>query len=183
MKFDKINELRELADKEGVVFFYNGYFSQKVLLAVGDTIKQKFKSEEEDRMTSKKVFSVFVEQVQNIIRYSDDSLTGEQEEDEVRAGMVVIGKEPAKEKYYVACANYISPRNGERLKENLEALKEMDREAIKKAYRQKLREEDDESKGAGLGFLEIAKTASEPVEFLFRPEEEGKTLFLFKAYI
>ena len=184
MEFSKIKELRDLADREGVMFFYNGYFSQKVLLAVGDTIKLKFQSEEEDRMTTKKVFSIFVEQVQNIIRYSDDTLTGEKEEDEMRAGMVVIGKEAARQRYYVSCANYVPDSAVERLKTKLEALQKMDREAIKKAYRQKMREEpDEESKGAGLGFLEIAKTASEPVEFLFQPQGEGKHLFLFKSYI
>lgn len=184
MEFAKMNELRNLADQEGVMFFYNGYFSQKVLLAVGDTIKLKFQSEDEDRMTGKKVFSIFVEQVQNIIRYSNDTLTGDKEEGEMRAGMVVIGKEPARKKYYVSCANYVSDSAVARLKNKLEELQTMDRDAIKKAYREKMREEtEEESKGAGLGFLEIAKTASEPIEFILQPEGGGKHLFLFKSYI
>lgn len=184
MNFNRIWDMGRLADDEGIIFFYNGYFSHKVLLALGETIKNKFNSKDMDRSISRKIFSIFVEQVQNIIRYSDDNLTNLDAQEEIRAGMIVIGLDPGNNKYFVSFGNYISHENAEKLSVKLEEIQQMDKETLKKAYKKKMLEgPDEESKGAGLGFLEIAKSATEPIEFEFKEDSEQKSFFLFRAYI
>lgn len=184
MNFDYMCDIRRLAKDEGVIFFYNGYFSHKVLLAIGDTVKNKFNSRTTDRNTTRKIFSVFVEQVQNIIRYSDESLTDEDADEEIRGGLVVIGFDHKKEKYFVSFGNYVSKDNVQKLSAKLDEIQKMDKESLRKAYKKKrLEGPDADSKGAGLGFLEIAKCATETIEYEFKEDSESKSFFLFRAYI
>ena len=55
-----------------IMFCYSGYMTQNVLSAIGETIK--LEANDTDLGKSKKVFSVFVEGVQNVIRYSADKI-------------------------------------------------------------------------------------------------------------
>jgi hypothetical protein len=64
----------------------------------------------------------------------------------------------------------------------------MSADEIKAEYKRKLRtdERDDNSKGAGLGFLTLARDASEPIEYQFEPFPgglPGLSFFYLKAII
>ncbi len=187
MNIDQMCELKFIAQNEGVIFFYSGYFSQKVLLAVGDTIKHKMSADDVDSNTSKKIFTVFVEQVQNIIRYSTERIEENEKKDaenELSYGLVVVGKEEESGRFYISCGNMILKNDVVRLKENLEEIQHMDKDGLKKAYKEKLKAGPDEhSKGAGIGFLEIARKASKPIRFDFRDASESNSLFFLHAYI
>ena len=67
--------------------------------------------------------------------------------------------------------------------DRLNALQSMSQEEIKAAYKTQLRSENEAgSKGAGLGFLTVARDASEPIEFHFDEQPDGKTaMFYLKA--
>lgn len=184
MNIDNMCELKNIAQREGVLFFYSGYFTQNVLLAVGDTIKHKMSADDVDTTTSKKIFSIFVEQVQNIIRYSTERIDDEKiKQDDISYGIVVVGKDEAGQ-FFVNCGNVISCEDVARLESNLKEIQQMDRDGLKKAYKTKLREGPDEhSKGAGIGFLEIARKASAPIEFGFKDADDCRSFFFLKAYI
>ena len=91
----KFYELQKTLKENDIMFCYSGYVTQKILVAIGETIKKKLEVEETDLGKTKKVFSIFVEGVQNVIRYSADSI-GESDEldNEVRYGIVTIGNNP-----------------------------------------------------------------------------------------
>lgn len=177
--------LRMKADMEahGIVFAYYGYLSERLLMALGEAIRQKMEAEEADRNVAKRVFSVFVEQVQNIIRYSVERLeAGAPPSPELGAGLVLVGHEA--EHFFVACGNMIGVDQMPRLKARLDELAGMDKQAIKAYYREKLRDApDDDSKGATLGLIEIARRASAPVVYDFRPGPRDEVFFCLKAYI
>jgi hypothetical protein len=64
-------------------------------------------------------------------------------------------------------------------------LRTMTLEEIKRAYQDTLRAEVPEgSKGAGLGFLTVARDASEPLEFEFEPcSGDDGMMFYLKATV
>jgi hypothetical protein len=62
--------LRGLLRQRRIMFCYSGYVNERVLGGVGEALKQKMVIEEADTKTLRSVFAVFVEQMQNIIRYS-----------------------------------------------------------------------------------------------------------------
>ena len=170
-------------DQRGIIFSFSGYLSEEILYSLGNALRQKMTLEEANVGTVKKVFSVFVEQAQNIIRYSADRLSGDKGQSiELSSGMVTIGTEG--DRFFIVCANTIMEEDVPRLKQRLEVLQQMDKDEIKAFYKEQLREAPDEkSRGATIGLIEIARRASEPIEFDFDPIDDQKFFFCMKVSI
>jgi hypothetical protein len=163
-----------------------GYLSEGILYSLGEALRQKMVIEDADVGTIKKVFSVFVEQAQNIIRYSADKLQPETAPGgrsvALSSGMIAIGTERGR--FFIVCANTMRVADMPKLKSRLDHLRAMDPGAIKAYYKEQLREPPDEdSKGATIGLIEIARRASEPIEFDFEPIDADTTFFCLKVLI
>jgi len=173
---------REL-DSKGIIFSFSGYLSEGILFSLGEALREKMTLEEADGPTVRRVFSVFVEQMQNIIRYSAEKIVASDGRAiELSAGMVTIGMEGGK--FFIVCGNTV--RNGDvpRLRERLDFLKGLDKDGIKAHYREQLREAPDEgSRGATIGLIEIARRASEPIEYDFAETGSDRSFFCLKVRI
>ncbi|MHB1173895.1 MAG: SiaB family protein kinase [Sulfuriferula sp.] len=186
MQLDQFNAFRDSAHQAGVIFFYTGYFSQSIISAMADSVKHKLALDETSGTTARKVFSTFVEMAQNVIHYSEDHLTDEDATDnEMRFGTVAVGRE--NEKYFIVCGNVVDKSKIPMLRDNLNSIRAMSLDEIKTAYRQQLRSESEVAgKGAGLGFLTLARDAAAPIEYFFvdMPEKnEANSFFYLKAII
>jgi len=102
--FDNIHAIQNDLKEQEIFFYYSGYVTEDLLLSVGKMVKKKLDFVKVDKKISKAIFAIFVEEVQNIIRYSKGVLysmehggENQSEADELRHGFVLIGK--AKEKY------------------------------------------------------------------------------------
>ncbi|CAA7611780.1 SiaB family protein kinase [Magnetospirillum sp. UT-4] len=170
-------------DAKGIVFSFSGYMSEGILYSLGDALRQKMTLDETDVNTVKKVFSVFIEQAQNIIRYSAEKVQGDiGKAIELSSGMVTIGREDGH--FFIVCANTILEEDVPRLRERLAHLQGMDKDAIKAYYKEQLREPPEEqSKGATIGLIEIARRASAPIEFDFDRIDAERHFFCLKVSI
>ncbi len=170
-------------DGKGIVFSFSGYLSEGILYSLGEALREKMTLEEADAPTVRRVFSVFVEQMQNIIRYSAEKVTGATTRAvELSAGMVTIGMEQGK--VFIVCGNTVLNGDVPRLRERLDHLRSLDREGIKTFYREQLREEPEEgSRGATIGLIEIARRASEPIDFDFDAMDDERSFFCLKVRI
>ncbi len=171
------NYLRET----GIIFCYSGYMTEDVLLGLGKAIKQKMVMDDEDKETAKAVFSIFVEQVQNVIRYSAEKETKD-DVAELRYGVLTVGRQD--NKVFVTCGNVIRNEDRERLKKNLTNIQKMNKDELKKLWKDTLRGKiPDGSKGAGVGFIDIARRTCQGFEFDFSEVDEEISFFTLKAYI
>lgn len=167
---------------QGIMLSYTGYVSEGVLFSLGEALKQKLSLDNADKNVTKRLFSVFVEQVQNMIRYSAERQEGGTPPIELSVGLIVVGRE--QEELFVVCGNVVSEKARAKLTERLTNLAAMDKEQLKQHYRERLKEEPDvESKGASIGLIEIARRASRPVEFDFHSLDGEMSFFCLKAYI
>jgi hypothetical protein len=177
MQLEQFNHFVAVASAEHVLFYYNGALSQNAVASIGDILKQRLQEQGTSGVTSRKVFSTFIEMAQNILHYSTDpSATS----DAAKAGALAVSFNDGR--FAVMCGNLVTGKSVQRVREKLEAVRSMSPEEIKDAYRKQLREEtDDTSKGAGLGFLTMARDASAPVEFTFSalPNDASDNQFLF----
>ena len=173
---------REL-DSKGIIFSFSGYLSEGILFSLGEALREKMTLEDADGPTVRRVFSVFVEQMQNIIRYSAEKIVANDGRTiELSAGMVTIGMEGGK--FFIVCGNTVKNADVPRLRERLDFLKGLDKDGIKAHYREQLREAPDEgSRGATIGLIEIARRASEPIEYDFAATDTDKTFFCLKVRI
>lgn len=168
---------------QGVIFSFVGYVSESILFSLGEALKQKMRLDATDANVTKKVFSIFVEQVQNIIRYSAERLEAQSGPPaEMSSGMITVGRD--RERFFVVCGNTVRREEGEELRQRLEQLASMDPQAIKTYYREKLREPpEDGSRGASIGLIEIARRSTRPIEFGLTELQGERSFFCLKAYI
>ena len=176
----------DLARRRNVIFYHKGYFSQDIIAAMAQVVRLQLTCAGVDGPVRRRLFSSFVELSQNIIHYSSDALPPGAPDSGARGGTMCIAADSDRQRHLMLCLNPIATTGVDLLRDRLEPLRSMSVEQIKAAYKQSLRAEaPDGSKGAGLGFLTMARDASEPLEFDFRPDagDPGTTLFYLKAVI
>ncbi len=180
MQIDLFSAFCNTADFNGVLFYYNGSLSQNVIATMGDALKRRLEDEDASAPKARKLFSSFIEMLQNALHYSPTApdSTGE------KIGAVAVGRKD--EKYYIVCGNLVEKQYIERIREKIEPLRSMTLDEIKKAYREQLKkdnhaQEDSVSKGAGLGFLTVAREASEPIEYslIAMPGQESDFAYFY----
>lgn len=185
----QLMDLRSALHTRGVIFAYSGYVTEPVLSGVGEALKQKLTIDDADTKTLRSVFAIFVEQMQNIIRYSAESeqpgvrpASGEGGLMEIRYGILTIGREG--EDYVVCAGNLVRQSDVARLEDRLSRIRDMSKEELKAHYKETLRADPEQgSKGAGLGLMEIARRATKPIEFDFAAVDGEYSFFALKAII
>ncbi len=178
---DLLAQRRQLNDA-GIVFLYHGYVSEKLLAGIGAALRRRLEAEGIKPVVARTLFAIYVEQLQNVIRYSAEELRGEPPDDAICYGEVVIGAEGPK--HFVICGNMMPDGLVARLEERLRRLKDLSKDELKDLYKEQMKlGPEDDSKGAGLGLIDIARKASEPIEYAFTPGQNGQTYFSIKAVV
>lgn len=178
------DDFHKYVERRDVIFYYVGYFSQSIIAAMADAVKLRVEHAGAIAVTRRKLFSSFIEMAQNIVHYSADFYEKEGNGDAaMRHGAVFISLTEGR--YYLHCANPVHADIAGKLREKLEHLRSLTIDEIKLEYKEMLRAETPpDSKGAGLGFLTMARDASAPLEFEFSsPGSDGTSMFYLRATI
>ena len=180
MNAREFHEFQKFLNDNEIVFCYNGYLSQQIVLSMGEMLKKKVS--EAGPATAPKIFYVFVEQAQNIVRYSAQKIETQNRADRLGYGSLAIGIN--NEKYFCMCGNLIEKDKSLSLRQRLDEIASMDKDALKAAYKERLKAGPEEgSAGASIGFIEMARKSSEPMEYDFIEVDESFDFFYLKIYI
>jgi hypothetical protein len=178
-------ELKQDLNEQGVFFCFSGPISQDLVVNIVTILAEKMTLENVSKSTIVRVFSMAVEKAQNILHYSDEKFSeghGDGQSQELRQGIIVVGYEQGH--YFVCSGNLIEKTKVAKLHEKLSKLQQMSKEDLKYSYKEQRGKGPEEgSKGAGLGFLEMAKKASKPIEFDFKDLDDKMTFFALKTVI
>ncbi len=180
---EQLYELYHGFKQDGIIFCFSGPTSQSVVEGIGEALRHKMELEETSMTVSSRVFSIFVEQMQNVVNYSAEKVDGAAaEEYDLRSGMVVVGKNNGR--FYVISGNFIVGEDAARMAAMLDRLRAMDKEQLKAFYKeQRRRDPEAGSKGAGLGLIETARKASEPLEYQLARVNEHYAFLSINAVI
>ncbi|MBF8273171.1 MAG: uncharacterized protein HW380_2276 [Magnetococcales bacterium] len=184
MRANELLLFREKLAEHGVMVCYNGYMTEDVLTGIAATIKHQMMVRNTDKNVARGVFSLFVEQVQNVIRYSAEKETSCQGSTDItmRTGLLMVGKEA--DRYFVACGNMVEKKDVATLRSNLVHIQGLDKEGLKALFKKTIKGETPAgSLGAGVGFIDIARKATRGFEFDFSDVDDLRTHFSIKAYI
>ena len=179
-------------DKDGIILSYNGPVNQDIIEGLSSVVKEKLKYENLSMGTSLKIFSVFIEQIQNILFYSTPTThdhnhinINENELDKkhsLKNGVTIIGKNNYG--FFILSGNEVTEAQKNRLEIKLEKIINLDRDGLQKLYREARKVESDEfSKGAGLGFLEMARKSSKPIQYAFKKIHDNNFFFSLNIII
>jgi hypothetical protein len=177
-------DLKTELDQKGILFCFCGPVSQDLIAELGGIIKETMKLDNAGTDTILQTFSILIEHAQNIIHYSAEKITTagiDQSPDDIPAGIIAVGHE--NDYYYTICGNIVPDSSVPRIEEKLTKIQEMTREELRFYYKKQRRQEPEtESRGAGLGFIEISRRASKPIEYKFRKLDNNFSFFTIKTY-
>ena len=92
------------------------------------------------------------------------------------AGLIIVGMTKNQASYYIISRNKIDETARTIIEEHLGAVEGMDKEQLRKLYREKRKKQDaEDSQGAGIGFIEIARR-SDKIEHHYQPDGDRKAL-------
>ncbi len=160
--------LRETYNQKHILLCFNGAFSQGLIEEIGIALRSYLQTGAESASPSaaSDVFAVYIEIAQNIQHYSANKNYSEVDS----SATVVIGREPDGH-YVIVAGNVVEPEDGPTLVERVEFLAGMDKAQLRAAYKEQLRKPREEtlSPSAGLGLIDIARKASQPVSCSIQP--------------
>ncbi|MEO5334579.1 MAG: SiaB family protein kinase [Magnetococcus sp. YQC-5] len=178
-----LKNISKLFMQKEIIFCFRGPISQELLESLGSNLQTRLQTLEGcNRNTLMKIFSVFVELMQNVIRYSEETvLIHEIGINEMRTGIITISHQ---EKHFeLLCANLILKEHETNLKTILDEIITLTPVEVMEMYRVRRKQNRKVgAKGAGLGFLEIAQHSSS-FEYFFTPFDEKFSIFYLNASI
>jgi len=184
MIMDIVNWHKMLNDNK-ITLIYSGPLWSQGIGEIAGTLKKHLELNDIPIQTYHEVFSVFIEQMNNMLMYSAEKTKFiENDKNQFQTGFsespkgtFILGKEG--NAYFIQTGNVMKKDNIELIKKRINFLNSLDKTEVRKYYKEQMKTKDDnpESKGAGLGFIEIARRISSKIEYSFSDYEEGLTFF------
>jgi len=181
--FDMMEYHKNLQESR-IMLVYSGPLWAEGIGGFANTLRKRLEYDNTPLDTSQEVFSVFVEQMNNMLMYSAEKEQFSEDElhSEAPKGTFVMGLKGSQ--YFIQTGNIMANSSVDIVKNKIDHINTLDKKELRKYYKEKRLENDNpESKGAGLGFIEIARRISGKIEYTFTPYEEGYTFFTLVATI
>ena len=162
----RLTDIQAVLGKYRVLSCFSGRFSQGIIEEMGAAVRTYMERRSSPKTSIYSVFSVFIEQTQNIKNYVA-SMAGSEREAEIAASSIVcIGEDG--DGYFVWSGNRVEPADVPGLRTRLEAATKADGAELSRLYRERLRGAvEPGALGAGVGIIEMARKASVPLEYSF----------------
>ena len=179
MKFDLIEYSKMLQDRN-ISIIYSGPVWAESINGFSETLQNRLDLSGMPFNAAQSVFSVFVEQLNNMIMYSEEKeylSTTDGNCYEVSKGIFTFGASDGI--YFVQSGNLIKTSSIPNLEKRLNYLNSLDKKELRQYYKEQIKSENEnpESKGAGVGLIEIARRASSKIEFDFTPQDDDMSYF------
>jgi hypothetical protein len=199
-------------DRQKLIFSFCGPISQELMVEMASIWKQTMLTRGgSKRQVISRVFSILVEQVQNIIHYSAEKHEVDEETSSkarLSWGIIAVGQEG--EYHTVTCGNMVGNNKISGVRERLGKLQNMDSDQLKAHYKKRMhtirkdvvelrhmRNEEKStlkkghlspnpkewSNGIGLGLIEVARKGSRPLEFDIIEVDRDYSFLTLKSYV
>lgn len=170
--------------KHGIFLSISGPLSQELMVEMGEILKRKLKADGVAATVIHQVFSILVELSQNIIHYSAERMSREGDKDGVTAGCGILSVGYEEGHYILMAGNMMQSQKIEGMKKRLVKISDMKKDQLNHLYREQRKGlPDEDSKGAGLGLIEVARKVSQPLEYDFQEIDQKFSFFTLKTVI
>lgn len=171
MKSGGLHRQYDHSKKLKSVLYYQGAVTHEILGSLTEILKDRISNEKRKN----KILNVFVEMAQNVSHYSLEK------EGEYGIGLILV-----KEKSHIlklSTANFLSAETASSLQNKLDHFLSLTGDEVKELYQEKIKgERPEDSKGAGLGFLEILKKSDFPFRSSFEETPNGDFFFTLTVF-
>ncbi len=159
---------------------FNGPLSRGVIEAVANALRGRLRDEHVEPSTAMDVFGAYIEMAENIRHYA---AAHGYDGHEASAMVVVANQDDGR--HVVATSNVVEAADGRALVDRVHSLARLDKAQLKACYKAQLRRARPGQPGCGmgLGLIDIARKASEPLAASLRELGTGRSLFSLRAVI
>ena len=167
-----ISAFHRMMDEKDIALVYCGEFSQELNKTLLAFTERKFKAENLEDNTRRRIFNIMVELLQNISKNKVDLPEGTPGIDPI----FMLGTQS--DEYLLMSSNMISNEKIPPLKSRLDQVNSLDKEGLKQLYKDaRLSATFNESAGAGIGIIDIARKAESKLEYSFEELDDKYSLF------
>jgi hypothetical protein len=178
----RLTDIQKILATNCILTCFSGRFSQGLIEEMGTAIKNHMESEARSKSVIYNVFSVYIEQTQNIKNYTSRKLGSPPDAKITNSAIVCIGT--SGESYFIWSGNLIENSDIGLLRDRLELLSKQSKEELRQLYKDQLKKEVSlKGQGAGSGLIDIARKASAPIEYSFYPVDANFSFYEIKVMI
>jgi len=147
--------LDEEFKNDGIVFLaYDGFITQSLIVAMTEALEKE--SDKLSLTTRTNILTIFIELTQNMMNYSKSQKDLPSQND--GKGMILVGYINETKQYYLMSKNFVNSDDKMYIPGLLENITSLNSEELRQYYRQVRKlGKDKHEKGAGIGFIEIAR--------------------------
>ncbi len=170
--------LQQTYNQQRIMLCFNGPLTKSLIEEIGHALRNYMQRENATMSSAMDVFGAYIELTQNIRHYAVYKGWGEAE----ASATVVIARD-GDGRYVVSAGNILEAADGPALEARVNMLAAMDKARLKAQYKEQLHKprEEGASTGAGLGLIDLARKASEPLECSLRTLDDGRAFFSIRV--
>ncbi|MFL5765737.1 MAG: SiaB family protein kinase [Bacteroidia bacterium] len=164
-------EWTQVCEENNILVTFKGDFNQDLVNAILLITEQESGAAESSTVARTRVFSIMVECMQNIRKYS----AGNAGSDDLTPGIILVSMKDGV--YRVLTGNPVANANVPSLKEKLEQVRSLNKDELKQLHKSVLSTTSlSEKSGAGLGLISIARKADR-LDYNFRKLDENISFY------
>lgn len=171
-------DLRETFDAQQIMVCFNGPINAALIEEIGRALRDYLNLQQEKPTAVSDIFSVYIEMTQNIRRYADahSGLAG------AANAVIVVSRDAGR--YVVSAGNVVAPADGEALSRRVAELAAMDAAGLKATFKAQLRQpRENVGNSAGLGLIDIARKAAQPLDSALRAIDAERSFFSLRVVL
>ncbi|MDP4094003.1 MAG: SiaB family protein kinase [Bacillota bacterium] len=178
----KLTDIQNILGTSKILTCFSGRFSQGLIEEMGEAVKKHMECEEMPKNAIFNVFSIFIEQTQNIKNYTATKEGSPNYNTIAGNSIVCIGN--TENNYFIWSGNYIENSDIEPLRKKLELVSKANKDELKLLFREQMKKELEPGKnGAGIGLIDIARKASSPIEYSFEKVDDSFYFYEIKVIV
>lgn len=173
-------DLKATLNGKDILLCFNGPLSKSIIEELGTAMRRYLESESVAKNQISDVFSVYIEQAQNIRHYAAHRGRDAGERQQLTNAIMVVMRQ--EDIYTVGSGNLVAQADVPALAEQLDRLTSLDPAGLRALYKETLRQPRRENNvTAGLGLISMARLTRKPLAYSFRRVDEHFAFFSLAA--
>jgi len=158
---------------ENTIYEFNEKINEQSIIKSAKHIEKLLKDNDVKPNKIQDVFELLVEIMQNMLNYSFGNIDLPNNKKEA-IGSFVLSYDSNDDEYVLKSCNLITLEQVEIITNKFKLIEGLDDKALRKLAREKMRsKEDNHDKGAGLGFIMMARKSTKPIATQFIPYKDN----------
>lgn len=164
MAISDVYDFYRKMEDEHIILSFKGTFTDDLLTSILHIVEAKMTNLGVESKKKKRVFNILVECFQNLYHHIEEFGSTPEGFDHQKSALIIVKYDAGK--FTVTTGNFVRNERIPELKRKLDMVNELNHEALRSLYREKLENDGRTDKGtAGLGLIDIARKSGNKLEY------------------